>query len=130
MVSLLNCVNKSVLFCFKSTFCSGDAIRCWRCDSRADPNCVDSFSNHSIPAISCTQTHDYDLTPIDKCVKIKFKATEGMVYIRGCDRKQQYPNAELFSCTTDLCNTADNHRPKVLLTFLFTSVLATKLLRF
>lgn len=83
-----------------------------------------------MPTISCTQTHDYDLTPIEKCIKIKYKAAEGWVYIRGCDRNQKYEQAEYFRCNTDLCNTADNHRPKVLLTILFTSFLAIKLLRF
>lgn len=125
----LKCVTK-ILFCFLFFFCSGDAIKCWRCNSRADPNCVDTFSNYSIPTVSCTQTHAYDLTPIEKCIKIKYKTTEGLVFERGCDRKQQYQNAEYFWCNTDLCNTADNHRPKLLLTILFTSLLAIKLLRF
>lgn len=112
---------------------SGDAIRCWRCSSRADPNCADSFSNSSIPPIQCTQAHTYDLTPIESCLKIKHKEAEGWVYERGCDRKDkpQFKQAEFFWCSTDFCNAADdNHRPKLLLTFLLTSFLTIKLLRF
>lgn len=116
------------------SLCSGDAIKCYRCSSRADSNCADTFSNYSIPSVSCTQLHAYDLTPVEKCLKIKHKEAEGWVYERSCDRKDkpQYREAEFSYCDTDLCNTADNHRPKVLalITFLFTSFLATKLLRF
>lgn len=123
------CFNCELCIYFR---CSGDSIRCWRCSSRSDPNCADTFSNSSIPPIQCTQAHTYDLTPIESCLKIKHKEAEGWVYERGCDRKDkpQFKQAEFFWCTTDFCNGADAHRPKILLTFLFISIFAITWLRF
>lgn len=84
--------------------------------------------------MQCVQANNYDLTPVESCLKIRHKEAEGWVYDRMCDLKKefQYKEAEYFRCNTDLCNAAENHRPKLLLTFLFTSFtfLAIKLLRF
>lgn len=61
--------------------------------------------------------------------------TEGdrWVYERGCDRKdkpQFNGEAQFYWCTTDYCNAAENHQPKLLVTLLFASLFLFKLWRF
>lgn len=36
-------------------------------------DCADTFINKTFPAMDCRQTHTYDLTPIESCLKIKHK---------------------------------------------------------
>ncbi|XP_055314099.1 uncharacterized protein LOC129575153 [Sitodiplosis mosellana] len=109
-----------------------DAIRCYECSSLISPSCSDGFSNSSTRSIDCAQQQVYDITPIEYCRKIKYKDGDRWVYLRGCNIKDnlQIKNAQYHFCNTNLCNSADSHRPAAMLVMLlFTSFLFIKLLR-
>lgn len=65
---------------------SGEAIKCWECNSHADPRCADPFDNTSLPIGECAARSlpHYPNLKATMCRKIRQKVNGNWRFIRSC----------------------------------------------
>ncbi|GFU29851.1 uncharacterized protein NPIL_288161 [Nephila pilipes] len=64
----------------------GEALHCWECNSKYDPNCGEPFKNHTISLADCSQrflVHNMTITSTI-CRKITQRVQGELRIIRGC----------------------------------------------
>ncbi|XP_064457755.1 UPAR/Ly6 domain-containing protein crok-like [Ornithodoros turicata] len=65
---------------------TGSAIKCWECNSRADPRCEDPFDNTTLPISECKARSliHYPGLEATMCRKIRQKVYGSWRFIRSC----------------------------------------------
>lgn len=76
----------ALTLCLALLWESGEAIKCWECNSHFDPRCADPFDNTSLPIGECaarTLLH-YPGLAATMCRKIRQKVNGNWRFIRSC----------------------------------------------
>lgn len=76
----------ALTLCFALLWESGEAIKCWECNSHFDPRCADPFDNTSLPIGECAARSlpHYPGLAATMCRKIRQKVNGNWRFIRSC----------------------------------------------